>query len=93
MFILPFIGLKVIVPGLVPHFFTGAAAGVFGNATGGRIGAMSGAFANGLLISFIPPILLIFMGDIGYEGTTFGDSDFGVIGIIIINLLKLFGAV
>lgn len=93
MFILPFIGLKVIVPGLVPHFFTGAAAGVFGNATGGRIGAMSGAFANGLLISFIPAILLIFMGDIGYEGTTFGDSDFGVIGIIIINLLKLFGAV
>ena len=93
MFILPFIGLKVIVPGLVPHFFTGAAAGVFGNATGGRIGAMSGAFANGLLISFIPAVLLIFMGDIGYEGTTFGDSDFGVIGIIIINLLKLFGAV
>lgn len=93
MFILPFIGLKVIVPGLVPHFFTGAAAGVFGNATGGRVGAMSGAFANGLLISFIPAILLIFMGDIGYECTTFGDSDFGVIGIIIINLLKLFGAV
>ncbi|MFL1995642.1 PTS ascorbate transporter subunit IIC [Lysinibacillus irui] len=93
MFILPIIGLKVIVPGLVPHFFTGAAAGVFGNATGGRIGAMAGAFANGLLISFIPAILLIFMGDIGYEGTTFGDSDFGVIGIIIINLLKLFGAV
>ncbi|MGE7793383.1 PTS ascorbate transporter subunit IIC [Lysinibacillus fusiformis] len=93
MFILPFIGLKVIVPGLVPHFFTGAAAGVFGNATGGKIGAMSGAFANGLLISFIPAILLIFMGDIGYEGTTFGDSDFGIIGIIIINLLKLFGAV
>ncbi|MCY9549649.1 PTS ascorbate transporter subunit IIC [Lysinibacillus xylanilyticus] len=93
MFILPLIGLKVIVPGLVPHFFTGAAAGVFGNATGGRIGAMVGAFANGLIISFIPAILLIFMGDIGYEGTTFGDSDFGIVGIIIINLLKLFGAV
>ncbi|MGE7695161.1 PTS ascorbate transporter subunit IIC [Lysinibacillus sp. NPDC094177] len=93
MFILPLIGLKVIVPGLVPHFFTGAAAGVFGNATGGRIGAMVGAFANGLIISFIPAILLIFMGDIGYEGTTFGDSDFGIVGIIIINVLKLFGAV
>jgi len=93
MFILPLIGLKVIVPGLVPHFFTGAAAGVFGNATGGRRGAMVGAFANGLIISFIPAILLIFMGDIGYEGTTFGDSDFGIVGIIIINILKLFGAV
>ncbi|MEB2282665.1 PTS ascorbate transporter subunit IIC [Lysinibacillus xylanilyticus] len=93
MFILPLIGLKVIVPGLVPHFFTGAAAGVFGNATGGRRGAMVGAFANGLIISFIPAILLIFMGDIGYEGTTFGDSDFGIVGIIIINILKLFGTV
>ncbi|MFJ7913823.1 MULTISPECIES: PTS ascorbate transporter subunit IIC [unclassified Lysinibacillus] len=93
MFILPLIVLKVIVPGLVPHFFTGAAAGVFGNATGGRRGAMVGAFANGLIISFIPAILLIFMGDIGYEGTTFGDSDFGIVGIIIINILKLFGAV
>ncbi|MFJ8099544.1 PTS ascorbate transporter subunit IIC [Lysinibacillus sp. NPDC096212] len=93
MFILPLIGLKVIVPGLVPHFFTGAAAGVFGNATGGSRGAMVGAFTNGLITSFIPAILLIFMGDIGYEGTTFGDSDFGIVGIIIINILKLFGAV
>jgi len=93
MFILPLIGLKVIVPGLVPHFFTGAAAGVFGNATGGRVGSMVGSFANGLIISFIPAILLIFMGDIGYEGTTFGDSDFGIVGIIVINVLKLFGAV
>ncbi|MFJ7734897.1 PTS ascorbate transporter subunit IIC [Lysinibacillus sp. NPDC097287] len=93
MFALPLLGLKVIVPGLVPHFFTGAAAGVFGNATGGRIGSMAGAFANGVIISFIPAILLIFMGDIGYEGTTFGDSDFGIVGIVIINILKLFGAV
>ncbi|MFJ7951403.1 PTS ascorbate transporter subunit IIC [Lysinibacillus sp. NPDC096418] len=93
MFALPLLGLKVIVPGLVPHFFTGAAAGVFGNATGGRIGAMAGAFANGVIISFLPAILLIFMGDIGYEGTTFGDSDFGIVGIVIINVLKLFGAV
>ncbi len=34
MLLLPLFGLAVIVPGLVPHFFTGAAAGVFGNATG-----------------------------------------------------------
>lgn len=92
MFILPNVGLSVIVPGLVPHFFTGAAAGVFGNATGGRRGAMLGAFANGVLISFLPAVLLVLMGDIGFEGTTFGDSDFGVIGILILAILKLFGA-
>lgn len=34
MFFLPLFGLSIIVPGLVPHFFTGAAGGVFGNATG-----------------------------------------------------------
>lgn len=90
MFILPLVGLKVIVPGLIPHFFTGAAAGVFGNATGGRRGAMIGAFANGLLISFLPAILLPLLGSLGFEGTTFGDSDFGVIGILLSYLIQLF---
>ncbi|WP_050615513.1 PTS ascorbate transporter subunit IIC [Bacillus testis] len=90
MIILPLVGLKVIVPGLIPHFFTGAAAGVFGNATGGRRGAMIGAFANGLLISFLPAMLLPLLGSLGFKGTTFGDSDFGVIGILLSNLIKLF---
>ncbi len=93
MLLLPVIGLKVIVPSLVLHFFTGATAGVFGNATGGRRGAMLGAFANGIVISLISAILLLFMGDIGYEGSTFGDSDFGIVGIVLINIMKLFGAV
>ncbi|MFB5676773.1 PTS ascorbate transporter subunit IIC [Paenibacillus terreus] len=92
MFILPLVGLKVIIPGLVPHFFTGATAGVFGNATGGRRGAMLGAFANGLLISFLPAIMLVFMSSVGFSGTTFGDTDFGVVGIIIMGFMKLFGA-
>lgn len=90
MFILPLVGLKIIVPGLIPHFFTGAAAGVFGNATGGRRGAMIGAFANGLLISFLPALLLPVLGSLGFEGTTFGDSDFGVVGILLSFLIKLF---
>lgn len=90
MFLLPIVGLSVIVPGLVPHFFTGAAAGVFGNATGGRRGAILGAFANGLIISFLPALLLPMLGNLGYEGTTFGDADFGVIGILLGSLLKLF---
>jgi len=92
MFILPIIGLKVIVPGLVPHFFTGATAGVFGNATGGRRGAIFGSIANGLVISFLPALLLPLLGDLGFQNTTFGDADFGIIGILISSILKLFGA-
>ncbi|MFD2370589.1 PTS ascorbate transporter subunit IIC [Brevibacillus sp. GCM10020057] len=90
MFLLPLFGLKVIVPGLVPHFFTGAAAGVFGNATGGRRGAVAGAFVNGLMISFLPAMLLPVLGSLGFEGTTFGDADFGVVGIILGKIVALF---
>ncbi|WP_099159657.1 PTS ascorbate transporter subunit IIC [Virgibacillus ndiopensis] len=88
MFLLPILGLKVIVPGLVPHFFTGAAAGVFGNATGGRKGAIFGSMANGVLISFLPALLLPVLGSLGFEGTTFGDADFGVVGIVLGNLVR-----
>ena len=90
MFLLPLFGLSVIVPGLVPHFFTGAAAGVYGNATGGRRGAILGAFANGLIISFLPALLLPVLGSLGFGGTTFGDADFGAVGILLGNLMHLF---
>lgn len=90
MFLLPLVGLTVIVPGLVPHFFTGATAGVFGNATGGRRGAVLGAFANGLIISFLPALLLPMLGALGYKGTTFGDADFGIVGLILGGIVNLF---
>lgn len=92
LFLLPLFGLRVIVPGLVPHFFTGAAAGVFGNATGGRRGAIFGSMANGFLISFLPALLLPVLGTLGFEGTTFGDADFGLVGIILGNVVDLFSS-
>ena len=73
---------------MVPHFFTGATAGVFGNATGGRRGAMIGAFANGLLITFLPILLLPVLGAIGFANTTFSDADFGAVGIVLGNLAR-----
>ena len=81
----------VILPGVVPHFFCGATAGVFGNATGGRRGAVLGAFAQGLLITFLPVLLLPVLGDLGFANTTFSDSDFGGVGILLGNVLRLFG--
>ncbi|SFG48397.1 PTS system sugar-specific permease component [Planifilum fulgidum] len=56
---------------------------MFGNATGGRRGAVLGAFVNGLLISFLSALLLPVLGDIVFENTTFGDADFSVVGINI----------
>ncbi|SPU57672.1 Ascorbate-specific PTS system EIIC component [Brevundimonas vesicularis] len=73
----------LILPGVVPHFFCGATAGVFGNATGGRRGAIVGAFVHGVLISFLPVFLLPVLGDLGFAATTFSDTDFGVVGILM----------
>lgn len=91
MFILISLGMPAILPGVVPHFFCGATAGVFGNATGGRRGAVIGAFANGLLITFLPALLMPILGDLGFAGTTFSDADFGVIGILLGKFLSIFG--
>ncbi|GAB3183747.1 PTS ascorbate transporter subunit IIC [Nesterenkonia halophila] len=79
----PILGLALILPGLVPHFFTGGAAGVYGNATGGRRGAVAGGFVNGLMITFLPALLLGVLGDMGDLNTTFGDTDFGWFGLLI----------
>ncbi|WP_227394954.1 PTS ascorbate transporter subunit IIC [Jeotgalibacillus aurantiacus] len=86
-------GSTIILPGVVPHFFTGAAAGVFGNATGGIRGAVAGSFVNGIIISFLPVFLLPVLGELGFANTTFSDADFGVGGIFFGSLANLGGPI
>ena len=83
MTVLGSLSLTVILPGVVPHFFTGATAGVFGNATGGIRGAVCGAFVNGLVITFLTFWLLPVLGQLGFSNATFSDSDFAVTGIFL----------
>ena len=90
LFVLGQLNAVLILPGVVPHFFCGATAGVFGNAMGGRLGAMLGAFANGLLVTFLPVLLLPVLGSLGFSNTTFSDVDFCGVGIILGNMAKWF---
>lgn len=93
MFILGAVGGVLIIPGLVPHFFCGATAGIYGNATGGRRGAMVGSFINGLFLAFLPAFLLPVLGQLGFNNTTFGDFDFGVLGILLGKIGNAMGSV
>ena len=83
LFILGKLNWVLILPGVVPHFFCGATAGVFGNAAGGRLGAIIGAFLHGVLITFLPVWLLPVLGELGFASTTFSDTDFSVVGIAL----------
>ena len=47
---------------------------------------------NGLLITFAPALLLPVLDVFGFENTTFGDFDFGVIGIVLGRTAQFFGA-
>ena len=84
-------GLIIIIPGVIPHFFTGAAAAVFGNSTGGRRGAIIGSFVNGVIISMLPVALLPVLGNLGIANSTFSDADFGVMGIFLGRVQEFIG--
>lgn len=83
------LGTAVIIPGVVGHFFCGAASGVFGNATGGRRGAILGSAFNSLLMSWLPIAILPLLGNLGLAASTFADTDYLIPGIALGTLGSL----
>lgn len=80
--------VPLILPGVVPHFFCGATAGVFANAEGGLKGCVIGSVLHGLLITFLPVFCMPVLGALNYAGTTFSDADFCGVGIILGNIAR-----
>lgn len=76
----------VIIPGVVGHFFCGAAAAIYGNAKGGRRGAAIGATVNSLMLSWLPLFILPVLGNLSLASSTFADTDYLVPGILLGNL-------
>lgn len=92
MFILLAIKFPVItLPAIVPAFFAGGSAGIFGNSTGGWKGAVVGPFIGGILLSVGTAILVPMSGMLEQAGATFGDPFYAIIGPIFTGLLHLIG--
>ncbi|MGX7109462.1 PTS ascorbate transporter subunit IIC [Facklamia miroungae] len=91
--VLPFTNLPLIIPGLIPLFFVGAGSGVLNNGQGGLRGTIIGGFVNGVSLILLPALMLPLLGDLGFANTTFGDTDFATVGIILGYLSQLFGKV
>ncbi|MBQ3383969.1 MAG: PTS ascorbate transporter subunit IIC [Erysipelotrichaceae bacterium] len=82
------LGLALILPGVVPHFFCGASAGVFGNAEGGLKGCVLGSFVHGLIITFLPALCMPVFDALD-KGSTFSDADFSWMALLFGNLAKV----
>jgi len=85
------IGTVIPVPSIIGAFFTGGAAGIFGNAVGGRRGAAVAGFVYGILLAV--PVALFYplyeLVDYGVEGLAYLVSD----GIAALSLIRLFYAI
>ncbi|WP_076638930.1 PTS ascorbate transporter subunit IIC, partial [Lacticaseibacillus rhamnosus] len=83
LIIMALTGTTIVIPGVVPHFFCGATSAVYGNATGGIRGAVLGSFVQGVVISFMPLFLMPLVSNLGFTGSTFSDTDYGIIGLLL----------
>lgn len=90
MFFLPMLGLVIIIPVVMNHFFVGATCAIYGNSTGGYKGAIAGAVVGGVLMTILPALLYPILESLNFVGTTFADSDMAVIGILIFIIGSLF---
>ena len=83
----------VVLPSVIGLFFMGGAAGVFGNSTGGRRGAIVAGFVLGLSWSLLIAITypLINLEGYGIEGLWFASPDAIIVAVIIRLVGMLFG--
>ncbi|WP_321388854.1 PTS sugar transporter subunit IIC [uncultured Enterococcus sp.] len=88
MFTLPMFGLAMILPGMLTNFFAGGTAGIFGNAVGGRRGAIIGGIAHGFFITLLPALLVTIFNSMGFVNATATDVDTVVAALLYAWLLS-----
>ncbi len=75
MFTLPIVRLSDDFTRYADQFFAGGTAGIFGNAVGGRRGAIIGGIAHGFFITLLPALLVTIFNSMGFINATATDVD------------------
>lgn len=88
MLTLPFFGLAMILPGMLTNFFAGGTAGIFGNAVGGRRGALIGGIAHGIFITLLPALLVTIFNQMGFVNATATDVDTVTVALLYAWILS-----
>lgn len=90
MWILGVINYPVTVfPALIPTFYTGAVTAIFGNATGGKRGAIIGSGLNGFILIFGQALLLPMIGSYEPIMRILSETDYTFYGPLLGYLLRL----
>lgn len=84
-----FHSIYIILPGIVPAFFAGGTAGIFGNSTGGWKGAIVGPFIVGIALAIGTGFLIPSTGALAKTGSTFGDPFYATVGLAFAKWTKL----
>lgn len=88
MLTLPAFGLAMILPGMLTNFFAGGTAGIFGNAVGGRRGALIGGIAHGIFITLLPALLVTIFNQMGFVNATATDVDTVTVALLYAWILS-----
>lgn len=88
MLTLPLFGLAMLLPGMLTNFFAGGTAGIFGNAVGGRRGAMIGGIAHGIFITLLPALLVTIFNYMGFVNATATDVDTVTVALLYAWILS-----
>ena len=80
----------VIIPGVIPNFFSGGAAGVIAYHMGGKRGLVIASLLHGFVLSLMPVFLVPLLSNLGYLRVTFADIDYSIAGIIVRAIVDLF---
>jgi PTS system ascorbate-specific IIC component len=78
-----------VLPPIMEHFFMGGTAAIFGNATGGRKGAVIGAIIMGIGLTVLPVLLWQFTKGVVPQMVSMVDTDFGLWGSLVGALGRL----